>query len=162
MIKPNIRRWNWRSKRYCSCIYFRQNSSIGSGHNFRWIDRPFARGWPCLPQPPRHLFMWWTTNFWRSLKLSLAATNMGANTWQPSFKMTAHLLLLTVSLLGKPEHEISAIATITKTVLFGDFSKYNVRITKDMTCKQRTTWLQAKLDFTHMPVRMVNCLIQPP
>lgn len=65
-------------------------------------------------------------------KLSLAATNMGAGTWQPSFRDGAP-----ATINGFPywvnQDMVSTIATATKTVLFGDFSKYNVRITKDMT-----------------------------
>lgn len=65
-------------------------------------------------------------------KLSLAATNMGAGTWQPSFRDGAP-----ATINGFPywvnQDMVSTVATATKTVLFGDFSKYNVRIAKDMT-----------------------------
>jgi HK97 family phage major capsid protein len=65
-------------------------------------------------------------------KLSLAATNMGAGTWQPSFRDGAP-----ATINGFPywvnQDMVSTVATATRTVLFGDFSKYNVRIAKDMT-----------------------------
>jgi len=65
-------------------------------------------------------------------KLSLAATNDGAGTWQPSFRDGTP-----ATINGFPywlnQDMASTIATATKVVLFGDYSKYNVRIVKDMT-----------------------------
>jgi HK97 family phage major capsid protein len=65
-------------------------------------------------------------------KLSLAATNDGAGTWQPSFRDGTP-----ATINGFPywvnQDMAATLATATKAVLFGDFSKYNVRIAKDMT-----------------------------
>ena len=64
--------------------------------------------------------------------LSLAATNDFAGTWQPSFRDGSPS-----TINGFPywinQDMVSTIATAQKTMLFGDFSKYNIRIVKDMT-----------------------------
>lgn len=65
-------------------------------------------------------------------KLSLAATNMGAGTWQPSFRDGAP-----ATINGFPywinQGMSSALTTGQKIMLFGDYNKYNIRMTRDMT-----------------------------
>lgn len=65
-------------------------------------------------------------------KLSLAATNMGAGTWQPSFRDGTP-----ATINGFPywinQGMSSALTTGQRIMLFGDFSKYNIRMTRDMT-----------------------------
>jgi HK97 family phage major capsid protein len=65
-------------------------------------------------------------------KLSLAATNMGAGTWQPSLRDGTPATLNGYSYWVN-QGMSSAMTTGQKIMLFGDFGKYNVRQTKDMT-----------------------------
>lgn len=64
-------------------------------------------------------------------KLSLAATNMGAGTWQPSFRDGTP-----ATINGYPywinQGMSSALTTGQKIILFGDYNKYNIRIARDM------------------------------
>ena len=65
-------------------------------------------------------------------KLSLAATNMGAGTWQPSLRDGTPATLNGYSYWDN-QGMSSAMTTGQKILLFGDFGKYNVRQVKDMT-----------------------------
>ena len=65
-------------------------------------------------------------------KLSLAATNYGAGTWQPSLRDGTPATLNGYSYWVN-QGMSSAMTTGQKIMLFGDFSKYNVRQVKDMT-----------------------------
>lgn len=64
--------------------------------------------------------------------LSLSATNEGAGTWQPSFRDGTPSTINGYPFWLNQDME-SAITASKKVILFGDYSKYNVRQVKDMT-----------------------------
>jgi len=64
-------------------------------------------------------------------KLSLAATNDFAGTWQPSFRDGAPSMINGYPYWINQDMD-STVDAESKILLFGDFNKYNIRIAKDM------------------------------
>lgn len=74
--------------------------------------------------------------------LSLAATNDFAGTWQPSFRDGTPAMINGYKYWVNQDMD-GTIDAASKIMLFGDFSKYNIRIVRDMVIMRN--------DFSSMP-----------